>query len=105
MSNTQFKKALEFFLMDGHVTEHVQIKQDISKLYKYLCILEIDGNRAFAMLERRKEMLEEMYNQLSFVNYEHFIIEMGVELNEIIQKQYDIRYDEVKASTKAPKKS
>lgn len=26
LANTQFKKALDFFVLDGYVTEHVQLK-------------------------------------------------------------------------------
>ena len=34
LANTQFKRALDYFVLDGYVTEHVQMKQDLSKLYK-----------------------------------------------------------------------
>jgi hypothetical protein len=34
LANTQFKKALEHFVLDGFVTEHVQIQQGICGLYK-----------------------------------------------------------------------
>lgn len=34
LANTQFKKALEFYVLDGYVTENVQIHQGISILYK-----------------------------------------------------------------------
>ena len=30
LANTQFKRALEFYLLDGFVTEHVTSKQSIS---------------------------------------------------------------------------
>ena len=26
LANTQFKKALDYFLLDGYVTEHIQMK-------------------------------------------------------------------------------
>ena len=29
LGNTQFKKALEFFVLDGYVTDHSRIKKDI----------------------------------------------------------------------------
>lgn len=38
--NTQFKKSLEFFVLDGYVTEHSWIKKEISELYKHLITLE-----------------------------------------------------------------
>ncbi len=36
LANTQFKRSLDFFKLDGYVTEHVQMQQDVSRLYKHL---------------------------------------------------------------------
>jgi hypothetical protein len=30
LANTQYKRALEFYILDGYVTEHVLIKQGMS---------------------------------------------------------------------------
>lgn len=38
-ANTQFKKALEIFVLDGFVTEHIDILFSQSKLYKALTII------------------------------------------------------------------
>lgn len=70
LANTQFKKAIDFFLLDGYVTEHVQIRQDISKLYKYLSMIEPDRARAFAMVDRRREYLEPLIKELNPKAYE-----------------------------------
>lgn len=40
LANTQFKRALEYFVLDGFVTENVLIKQGQSALYKHLCKIE-----------------------------------------------------------------
>ena len=42
LSNTQYKKALEYYVLDGYVSEHVQIQQGISMLYKHLAKIEPD---------------------------------------------------------------
>lgn len=70
LANTQFKKAIDFFLLDGFVTEHVQLKQDMSKLYKYLALAESDKDRILAMTERRKDLLEPLINELNPKAYE-----------------------------------
>lgn len=57
-ANTQFKKALEVFVLDGYVTEHIEVLFSQSKLYKCLASLEKSGERKASMLEKRKEMLE-----------------------------------------------
>ena len=43
VANAQFKKALEFYTLEkGYLKEHIEIKQDMSKLYKYLALMEAD---------------------------------------------------------------
>ena len=49
LGNTQFKKALEFYVIDGYVTDHSRIKKDVSDLYKYITMLETDQARVYAM--------------------------------------------------------
>jgi hypothetical protein len=65
LANTQYKKALEFYKIDGYVTEHIQISRDISQLYKYLTFFETDNKRIFAMFERRISLLEPILNQIN----------------------------------------
>ena len=65
LANTQYKKALEFFVLDGYVTEHVNIQTDVSSLYKYLGYLEKDPSRNLNMLDRRRDILETIYKQLN----------------------------------------
>lgn len=65
LSNTQFKKALEYYKLDGFVTEHIGIVRTISQLYKYLAFFETDSNRIFAMLDRRASLLEPIVQQIS----------------------------------------
>ncbi len=75
LANTQFKKSLEYFLLDGWVSEHIAISKDISQLYKYLMFFETDNNRMFAMLDRRITILEGVMNQ---INPNAFIIQWQV---------------------------
>ncbi len=39
-ANTQFKKALEVFVLDGYVTEHIEVLFSQSRLYRSLELLE-----------------------------------------------------------------
>ena len=52
LGNTQLKKALKVFVLDGFVTDHIKITQNISQLYKYLIFFENDNGRIW-----RKEEL------------------------------------------------
>lgn len=76
------------------MTEHVQIKQDISKLYKHLSQLEPEKDRFLAMQERRKELLEPILAELNPKAYEVSIIEIGVELADIYSAMFDVHYED-----------
>jgi hypothetical protein len=65
LSNTQFKKAMEYYVLDGYVTEHVQAQQGISMLYKSLTKLEKDVSRTVLMHQRRIESLEYLQQSLN----------------------------------------
>lgn len=65
LANTQFKKALEYYVVDGFVTEHVQIKQGISMCYKVLVKMEPDKSRQALMQQRRCESLEDLQSNLN----------------------------------------
>lgn len=75
LGNTQLKKALEYYLLDGFVTEHINISRDISQLYKNLSFFETDNNRVFAMIDRRVNMLESI---LSEINPKRFMVQWQV---------------------------
>ena len=65
LSNTQYKKALEIFVLDGYVTDHVNIKRQMCQLYSILAQIEPDPTRLYAMLDRKRELLEEISLQLN----------------------------------------
>ena len=44
-ANTQFKRSMKTFVLDGFVTEHVNMLLDINKLYKFLGRIEKVGKR------------------------------------------------------------
>lgn len=105
IANTQFKRSLEYFVLDGYVTEHIQMKQDVSKLYKLLSQLESDKDRFIAMQERRKEMLEPITKEINPKAYEVQYIELGVELGDIYSAMFDVQYEHFNRIGKAPKKT
>ncbi|CDW81364.1 kif1-binding protein homolog [Stylonychia lemnae] len=105
LANTQFKKAMDYYVLDGYVTEHIQMKQDLSKLYKHLAIIEPNAQRVFAMQDRRRELLEAIIKDINPKAYEVQVIELEAELSDIFSSMFDIKYDEIKQSPKAPKKA
>lgn len=60
-----FRESLKHFVLDGYVTEHSQMKQNISKLYKNLIFFESDKSRVLAMNEKRVESIKPLVQMLS----------------------------------------
>lgn len=58
-SSTQAK---DYFQMDGYVTDHIEILQDHSALFKALAFFEEDVERRCKMHKRRVDMLEPICN-------------------------------------------
>ena len=101
LANTQYKRALEFYILDGFVTENVLIKQGMSQLYRHLIQLEASDERKEMMLNRRKEMLEALQGELNPNHYQIRMMEFGAELSEIYSDLYDLEWRKQKKSLEA----
>ena len=93
LGNTQLKKALKVFIMDGFVTDHIKISQTISSLYKYLIFFETDNGRIFAMEERRINILEPIYKAINHKVYIMQWQEISLELAEIFCEIFESNYE------------
>ena len=90
LANTQYKRALERFVLDGFVSEHVVIKQGISQLYRSLTRIETDASRATLMQQRRIEMLEFLAGELNPNTYQVRQMEFAAELADIYGEVYEL---------------
>ena len=52
-------------MLDGYVTEHIEVLFSQSKLYKALSIVEKSPERMASMLETRAKMLEPLLKELN----------------------------------------
>ena len=98
--NTQLKRALQIFVMDGYVTDHIKITQTISQLYKYLILFEPDNARIFAMEDRRINLLEPM---VKAINHKVYVIqwqEISLELAEIFCEIFESNFEIFKKNPK-----
>ena len=91
LGNTQFKKAVDFFILDGYVTEHSRISKDISELYKYVTMLETNQPRVFAMYERRRDLLQPIIDAINPEAYEVIWAELSSELVNIYHEMFDLK--------------
>ena len=88
------------------MTEHIQLKQDVSKLYRYLTLLERDPFKLLAMHDRRRELLEGLLTEIKDLEVSGLqMVEIFAELTEVAETIFDLRYDEIKTTKTAPKKA
>ena len=52
-ASQRIEEAKKFYLLDGHVSDHVHLLQQQSKLYHYLATFETEPKRKLAMETRR----------------------------------------------------
>ncbi|KAL6113227.1 kifbp [Pungitius sinensis] len=84
-------QAKEYFEMDGYVTDHVEILQDHSALFRSLAFYEEDLERRCKMHKRRVDMLEPICNDLNAQYYLMIRRQMMFELAEIYNEMMDLK--------------
>ncbi|XP_059213595.1 KIF-binding protein [Centropristis striata] len=84
-------QAKEYFQMDGFVTDHIEILQDHSTLFRALAFFEEDLERRCKMHKRRVDMLEPICNDLNSRYYLMIRRQMMFELAEIYNEMMDLK--------------
>lgn len=103
VANTHFKVALEYFVIDGYVTEHIEMKKDISGLYKCLCYFENSDARIFAMMTRRLELIENFTKEINKQSYSTLWQHLMNEVASIYLDIYELKINAAE-SQKTPAK-
>lgn len=75
-----FTKAGLFYILDGYVSDHIPIQQDVSLLYKLLAVFDMDLSRQCKMHKRRIDLLTPIQKQLSIASYQEFYQQLTDEL-------------------------
>eukprot|EP00238_Polyblepharides_amylifera_P008751 CAMPEP_0196576318 /NCGR_PEP_ID=MMETSP1081-20130531/5613_1 /TAXON_ID=36882 /ORGANISM="Pyramimonas amylifera, Strain CCMP720" /LENGTH=579 /DNA_ID=CAMNT_0041894895 /DNA_START=68 /DNA_END=1807 /DNA_ORIENTATION=- len=86
-----FRKAAEYYALDGFVTEHVDLLLECSTLYKHLSIFEPDIHRQCVMHDARAKPLEHVFKQLNPKIFEGLYKQMAFELGEIFRTKMDLK--------------
>merc|ERR1712232_1530203 len=77
--------AIEFYILDGFVTDHTKISQSISTIYKYLAFFEQDLSTKCKLHKRRINLLKDIESQLSVNAYEDLVQDLCYELGSIYE--------------------
>ncbi|XP_028845234.1 KIF-binding protein [Denticeps clupeoides] len=84
-------QAKEYFQMDGHVTDHIEILQDHSALFKVLAFFEEDLERRCKMHKRRVDMLEPICKDLNAHHYLLVCRQLQFELAEAYNEMMNLK--------------
>ncbi|XP_053307035.1 KIF-binding protein [Spea bombifrons] len=84
-------EAKEFFQLDGHVTDHIEIVQDHSALFKVLAFFEEDYERRCKMHKRRVDMLEPLCKELNPQYYLLVCRQIQFELADTYYEMMDLK--------------
>ncbi|KAJ4947107.1 hypothetical protein JOQ06_009148 [Pogonophryne albipinna] len=84
-------QAKEYFQMDGYVTDHIEILQDHSSLFRSLAFYEEDLDRRCKMHKRRVDMMEPVCMELNSKYYLMICRQMMFELAETYNEMMDLK--------------
>ncbi|KAA0152544.1 hypothetical protein FNF29_03771 [Cafeteria roenbergensis] len=101
VANAEYKVAVEIFVLDGFVTDHVGICASVSSLYSSLALWERSPKRACAMHQRRIAVAAPL---LAALNPSVYIVahkELGMELGQAAQEAMDLRVSAVEQRMEA----
>ncbi|XP_069609507.1 KIF-binding protein isoform X1 [Ranitomeya imitator] len=84
-------EAKEYFELDGHVTDHIEVIQDHSALFKVLAFFEEDYERRCKMHKRRVDMLEPICKELNPQYYLLICRQLQFELADTYYEMMDLK--------------
>lgn len=100
-ANSCLKEAMEFFVIDGYVTEHVEMKRDLCRLYKFLSVFEPDQKRLLAMTNRRLELIEGYTQELNSSAYPQLWQHLKTDVANTFIDLYELKINSGRSSQKA----
>ncbi|XP_022081871.1 KIF1-binding protein homolog [Acanthaster planci] len=95
-------EAKEYYVLDGHVSDYIEIIRDHSALFKVLASFEVDLERRCRMHKRRVDMLQDILKEL---NPQHFLMvcrQLMFELAETTSEMMDLKIAIAESSEVAP---
>jgi len=85
-------EALKEFILDGYVTDHIEINQDISRLYQGLVFFEKNSSTKCKLHKRRIDLIQPLLDELNPQYYLAICRQLQFELAEIYADMMDLKY-------------
>merc|ERR1712228_495808 len=83
--------ALEFYVLNGFVTDHIKISQTVSNIYKYLAYFEQDKSTKCKLHKRRINLLKPIESELSMGAYQDIVQSLCYELGSCFENMGSLK--------------
>nr|CAB3259125.1 KIF1-binding protein homolog [Phallusia mammillata] len=83
--------ALKFFVMDGFVTDHVELIQDLSHLYQYMAFFEPSKEVQCKMHKRRIDLLSVVLKELNIQYYLAICRQLQYEIGKTYNEMFSLK--------------
>ncbi|XP_043469147.1 KIF-binding protein-like [Leptopilina heterotoma] len=100
--NEWIDSAKQYYSLENHASDYVQLIQDQSQAYKDLAFFHNDEAQQAKMHKRRIDMLEDVLKELHETYYQSSCRQIWMELGETYSEILDIKLDRLQASDDRP---
>ncbi|CAF1277879.1 unnamed protein product [Rotaria sp. Silwood1] len=90
----KINSAKSYYILDGFVTDHVELCQDTSQLYSKLIFFESNIDRKCKMYKRRIDILTILCKEISEEHYLYLIRQLLFELGECYSMLLDLKLEQ-----------
>ncbi|XP_033207158.1 KIF-binding protein [Belonocnema kinseyi] len=94
--------AKQYYSLENHASDYVQLVQDMSQAYKHLVFFENNEDRQAKMHKRRIDILEAVINEISETYYQIACRQIWIELGETYSEILDIKVERLHALEERP---
>ncbi|XP_051162908.1 KIF-binding protein [Leptopilina boulardi] len=100
--NEWIDSAKQYYSLENHASDYVQLIQDQSQAYKDLAFFHNDEGQQAKMHKRRIDMLEDVLKELHETYYQSSCRQIWMELGETYSEILDIKLDRLQATDERP---
>ncbi|CAF3973804.1 unnamed protein product [Rotaria magnacalcarata] len=90
----KINSAKSYYVLDGFVTDHVELCQDTSQLYSKLVFFESNIDRKCKMYKRRIDLLSSLCKEISEEHYLYLVRQLLFELGECYSILLDLKLEQ-----------
>lgn len=86
-----FQKSARLYVLDGYVSDHIPIIQDLSLFYKLLAVFDPDPSNQTKMHKRRIDLLQPVLKDLSVASYQELFQQLSDEIATTYGEMVDLK--------------